>query len=125
MDLSGWPKSYRAALARPSPVFSVSMLEDILEQHTTQDTETGCWNWKHRLTTGKQYGTFAIGRWSFGAHRLIYENVFGPIDPRLAVDHDCCNKRCVNPEHLEAVTREENLKRGGFAKKHLREPQHG
>jgi len=38
--------------------------------------------------------------------------VNGPIPEGLDLDHLCRNRWCVNPEHVEPVTRRENLIRG-------------
>jgi len=54
------------------------------------------------------------------AHRMIYEECFGYIPDGLQVDHICCNRSCVNPEHLQLVTLEENLKLGKERRTHCK-----
>ena len=46
------------------------------------------------------------------AHRVAYEKRYGPIPRGLVIDHLCRNPACCNPDHLEAVTNQENLRRG-------------
>ena len=76
------------------------------------DTETGCWLWSGATTTG--YGRFhlAMGLPLVVAHRFAYETLVGPVPAGLDLDHLCRVRRCVNPAHLEPVTRRENLMRG-------------
>jgi hypothetical protein len=57
------------------------------------------------------YGVFYTGGKVRLAHRIAYEEAVGPIPEGLTIDHLCCEKRCVNPAHLEAVTRAENTRR--------------
>ena len=75
----------------------------------------GCWLWTAGHTS-HGYGAFnyRVGTlWKQAyAHRLAYEAVIGPIPPGLQIDHLCRNRACVNPEHLEPVTRKTNLLRG-------------
>ena len=53
------------------------------------------------------------------AHRAAYELFVGPIPSGYEIDHLCRVRDCVNPDHLEAVTRRENLLRGDtFAATH-------
>lgn len=74
----------------------------------------GCWNWTGGLAS-HGYGQFvysAIGtrlRQQARAHRVAYRQWKGKIPDGLVVDHLCMNKRCVNPDHLEAVTARENI----------------
>lgn len=46
------------------------------------------------------------------AHRVVYEDIVGPIPLGLVLDHLCRNPPCVNPDHLEPVTDRENILRG-------------
>jgi hypothetical protein len=45
------------------------------------------------------------------AHRYAYEWLIGPIPIGLDLDHLCRTRECVNPNHLEPVTRKENIRR--------------
>lgn len=74
-----------------------------------------CWTWLGgRYDSG--YGHFertgAGPRRSVRAHRYAYEHTLGPIPDGLTLDHLCSNRLCVNPDHLEPVTAEENARRG-------------
>lgn len=57
-----------------------------------------------------------LDRLTSGAARRSYERFVGPVPDGLVVDHvwsrGCRSRRCVNPWHLEAVSRSENAKRG-------------
>lgn len=78
--------------------------------------ESGCWEWIGRRNQGG-YGRFYIGTGTndqryASAHRWSYERVVGEIPDGLDLDHLCRNRSCVNPAHLEPVTRQENIRRG-------------
>ena len=46
------------------------------------------------------------------AHRACYELKRGKVPDGLVLDHLCRVRRCLNPDHLEPVTRSENVRRG-------------
>jgi hypothetical protein len=75
-----------------------------------------CFLW----TGGLDKDGYGITRWDgrSGArvHRVVYELTYGPIPygedgKQLDLDHTCRNRRCARPEHLEPVTRAENVRR--------------
>lgn len=90
----------------------------------------GCWLWTGPTVVG--YGRVNWktddGRmvWT-GAHRVMYTTSKGPIPEGMDIDHlchepkdchpanaaDCPHRKCCNPDHLDAVSRRNNLLRGG------------
>lgn len=51
-------------------------------------------------------------------HTVFYEEFVGAIPKGLEIDHLCKIRCCINPDHLEAVTHAENMRRlyGGKCK---------
>lgn len=77
------------------------------------DDRTACWEWT-AFVMKNGYGKFGMdaGQSPVLAHRWSYEYFRGPIPDLLVIDHLCRNRKCVNPDHLEAVTQQVNLLRG-------------
>lgn len=73
----------------------------------------GCWQWLGSLDQNS-YGQFTDNG-TTRAHRWSYVHWRGPIPDGFTLDHLCRNKACVNPHHVEAVTRSENIRRGKLA----------
>lgn len=83
----------------------------------------GCWLWIASLNN-QGYGQFKLTPKplnTVGAHRVALMLFRGiAITPRrtlsgtMSVDHLCRNRRCVNPDHLEYVSQQENVRRALF-----------
>jgi len=81
----------------------------------------GCWEWI-AYTNPDGYGHFRVDGRIVRAHRWAYEHLVGPIPSGLDLDHRCRVRHCVNPAHLEPVTRKENILRGaGRGAQHARQ----
>lgn len=93
----------------PSPPIRSVRLTDV---HVT---DTGCWIWQGRVDRSG-YGALKFRGRSMAAHRFYYEQLKGPIPEGLQIDHLCSVRLCVNPEHLEAVSGVENVRRSSVAK---------
>lgn len=78
-------------------------------------TPAGCWEWNRGQDRGG-YGQFMLtGGRIVKAHQFAYELHKGPVPIGMELDHLCRNRRCVNPEHLEAVTHQVNILRSPIA----------
>ena len=71
-----------------------------------------CWPWM-ACKTHDGYGRFRLAGKHKLAHIWSYEADRGfPVPTGLELDHLCRVRHCVNPKHLEPVTRRVNLLRG-------------
>ena len=86
------------------------LLPRIREKIVLPVDENDCWHW-----TGSHDWTGYSRVWWKGrikkAHRILYELLVEEVSFRLDLDHLCKNKGCVNPAHMEPVTRGENVRR--------------
>jgi hypothetical protein len=76
----------------------------------------GCHYWTGARSRGggnsKWYGSFSIGGKTVRAHRFASEVLGGnPCPPGHHRDHRCNFSMCVNPDHIEVVTHDENQRR--------------
>lgn len=77
--------------------------------------DSGCWEWIGSRWQRNGYGMvrLRVGKRNRGtcAHRASWIAHRGAIPDNLQIDHLCRNRKCVNPEHLEPVTGQENIRR--------------
>lgn len=68
------------------------------------DHDTGCWVWQKSTVRG--YPSTSSRK----PHRDYFQRANPTVDiAGLDIHHKCHNRRCVNPEHLEPVSRSEHL----------------
>ena len=67
----------------------------------------GCWLFGNKPSFKESYPSFM----GYAAHRAIWRMLNGKIPNGLVVDHLCENRHCVNIQHLEPVTHQENVSR--------------
>lgn len=84
---------------------------NFIQRFESQVAKTdGCWFWQGG--TGKQgYGQFGVFSTVVTAYRFAYELYVGPVPRGRELHHTCGNRVCVRPDHLEVLTREENIQR--------------
>ena len=78
----------------------------------TPEPNSGCWLWTRQVSENGYAHFYYKGRTTY-AHRAAYELYVGDIPQGYHVDHKCRVRSCCNPDHLEAVTPQENWRRSG------------
>lgn len=97
---------------------------DWLMSQAIPEPNSGCWLWM-RSTNSEDYGQTQFEGKLHAAHRISYRLSGREIPSGSHVDHLCRVHCCINPDHLEAVSHSENIRRG-YAAKHLprKKPRH-
>jgi hypothetical protein len=105
----GWCSRHYARWRRTgSPLGRVT---PTFEELLALRTDIGdCWLWTGaHVSSG--YGNLKVASVNRPAHVWVWENLVGPVPDGLELDHLCRVRACVNPDHLEPVTRAVNLRR--------------
>ena len=101
---------------------SVAPLEDRIADLSMPEPNSGCWLWLG-VIKNNGYGTLGVKRgqkWmTQHAHRVSYEVAHGSIPAGADLDHKCRNRACVNPQHLEPVSRSVNLSRSPLMRRSM------
>ena len=100
-------------------------LQERFLHFVSPEPNTGCWLWTGEITRWGYAHLSYMGR-KLRGHRVAYELYKGPIPEGLELDHRCRQRSCVNPDHLEAVTRSENMRRSPLVmRQHRTHCRHG
>jgi hypothetical protein len=92
-------------------------IRERLQRLSAPDIQSGCWNWR-RAVGSSGYPHIKVGGRERSAARVSFEAFCGPMPDGYEPDHLCRNRRCINPGHIEAVTRAENIRRRELHRAH-------
>jgi len=87
-------------------------------------TENGCVEgWPGRYDKDGYPRTLAGGKYRLVA-RLMYELYRGPVPDGMCIRHRCDNRKCINPQHLEVGTHQDNMADAKARGRHCRGEAH-
>ena len=81
--------------------------DEVLSRFVTAND--GCWIWTGSVANG--YGHVDFETRTIPAHRFFFAYYCGDIPEGFDVHHRCEIPLCVNPEHLEALSRKDHVGR--------------
>lgn len=85
--------------------------------------QDGCWKWKGNKDRDG-YGLFWCLDNNRRAHRVAYEMWKGVIPQSLVVRHMCFSMDCVNPDHLQVGTQQDNINDTVLKRRHAHRETH-
>ena len=93
-------------------------------EHYSEPQDNGCIYWTGYLNA-ERYGVVSNPEGSELAHKAAWEDINSPLPPGVHLDHichsddlscpggrSCLHRRCINVDHLEPTTAQENARRG-------------
>ena len=100
-----------AAATSGLPKAAIKVLSWRIAAKIRVNPASGCWEWQGKKNNAGYGRVMHDGRLQ-QAHRVVWSILRKPIPDGLVLDHLCRNTVCVNPDHLEPVTQQENTLRG-------------
>lgn len=97
-----------------SPLYNHLTIKERIEMKIVED-KNECLIWQGQTDTSG-YPNIKFKGKNHLVHRAYYKEIVGNIASHDTLDHICRNKLCVNPKHLEPVSRSENIKRMQISK---------
>src|SRR5690606_29275428 len=94
----------------------VPVLDRLLARLVVDDR--GCWIYTGAKTSAG-YGSIGLGSRKQGTdstHRVIWQELIGPIPDGMWIDHLCQVRACCNTDHLELVKPGVNTARGSHGR---------
>ena len=70
--------------------------------------DNGCWVCTSHYINLHGYPTVWKNGSNHNMHRVLYEEKYGKLDTGLVVRHKCDNRSCINLDHLESGTWQQN-----------------
>ena len=99
--------------------FTLDQLSPRYRRLLRLDPDTGCWLFIGKWTTGNGYAktrapsTTKTEKQHRVLHRVVWEELKGPLCPTILLDHLVCKRRlCSCPDHLDPVFNVVNTRRG-------------
>ena len=111
-----WNPAHLGPVIRPSKTPA-----EVCEHVLSQVLQIGTCLWLPSVRGRGGYGQVRVCGRLVTVHRLVYEQLVGPIPEGLHLDHLCYNRACVNIDHLEPVTLAENNRRAAARRRILKE----
>jgi hypothetical protein len=100
----------RANTDIPVVLFGDTRIPERVWDQIRVDASTNCWQWTGGQQTGG-YGSVWLNGRKRRAHRALFCALVREVSSDCDLDHLCRVRICVNPNHLEPVSRRENLAR--------------